>query len=200
MKCYVLSALALTLSFFASPSYAANEVTDKSTGISFPEHVTFIVNDKEYQLQATGVATRKKLVIKVYSIASYLQDGVAAGQDKIQTILNDDYAKQLSIKWARDVPVAKIQEVYKESLGHSFPSASAAVQSDINKFLSFYSQDAKKGDEHILRWAPGGIVEVSINGNKMGTISDVEFAKGLWSIWFGPHSVVDKDNLISLLH
>lgn len=201
MKTYVLCALALTATLFAGSSHAANDITDKATGISFPEHVTFISNEKEYQLQATGVATRKKMVIKVYSVAHYLQDGVKAGEDKIGTILNDDYAKQLTLKWAREVPADKIQETFKESLKNSIaPSSSGSIQEDINKFISFFGQDAKKGEELILRWIPGGTIEVVINGEEAGTISNVEFAKGLWNIWFGPHSVVNSNNLISLMH
>lgn len=200
MKSNVLCALALTLSLFAGTSHAANEITDKTTGISFPEQVTFIFNEKEYQLQATGVATRKKLVIKVYSIAHYLQDGAPTGQDKIPEILQDSLTKQLTIKWARDVPASKIQETFQESLKNSTAgSSSGDLQSDINKFVSFFSQDAKKGEEHTFRWIPGGNIEVVINNNPVGTITNVEFAKGLWNIWFGPHSVVDKENLISLM-
>jgi hypothetical protein len=199
MKSYVLSVFALILSLFGS-SHAANDITDKTTGISFPEHVTFIFNDKEYQLQATGVATRKKLVIKVYSIAHYLQEGVTDGEDKFGTILNDNFAKQLTMKWVRDVPANKIQETYQESLKNVLgDSSSGALQEDISKFISFFGQDAKKGEEYILRWIPGGNIEVVIKGNPVGTISNVEFAKGVWSIWFGPLSVVDKSHLISLM-
>jgi hypothetical protein len=203
MKSYVLCAsviLALTLSLFTGSLQAANDITDKTTGISFPEHITFIFKDKEYQLQATGVATRKKFVIKVYSIAHYLQDGAKTGEDKIPEILQDTLAKQLTIKWVRDVPANKIQEAYQEGLKNSLGSQYGAMQDDSNKFLSFFSQDAKKGDEQILRWIPGGNIEVVINDNSMGTITNVDFAKGLWNIWFGPNSVVDKDNLISMMN
>lgn len=199
MRSYILCALSLL--FFASSAHAANEITDRTTGISFPEHVTFIFNEKEYQLQATGVATRKKIIFDVYSIAHYLQDEIANGQDKIETILNDHFAKQLTIKWARDVPANKIQEGYQESFKNALsPSSYKTLQDTIDKFISFFDQDAKKGDEYILRWIPEGTIEVVLNGKQVGIIANKEFAVGLWNIWFGTHSIVDKDKLILLLH
>lgn len=162
------------------------EMTDKATGLTFPEHVTFNFEGKDYQLTATGVATRKKFMFKVYSVAHYLQEG---GQTK--EILNDHFAKQLTIKWARNVPASKIQEGYQESLGDT--------QGDAGKFISFFNQDAKAGDEYILRWIPEGNLEVLINGSEVGMIKNGAFAKRVWEIWFGSKNIVDKNALMSFI-
>ena len=197
MRLTLLSFLTL---FCACSAYAENEVTDKSTGESFPATVSFNYEGKDYELDATGVSTRKKLIIKVYSVAHYLQKEATAGSDKLQTILSDLNAKQLSIKWVRQVPAEKVQEGYNESFKTAIPDpAYTQVQTAIKTYLSFFHQDVQKGDEHILRWIPGGTIEVVINGKTAGTIKDAEFAKGLWNIWFGNKSVVNRDALISLM-
>lgn len=191
--CTLMSACLLSVGL-----YAQDNIVDNSTHETFPKEVSFESNGKQYQLQATGVATRKKLIVKVYSIASYLQKG-AGGGDILQAILSDDNAKQLTMKWVRDVGVDKVQEAYKESFHKVFSGQEyAALAGDINQFLQFFNENAHAGDEYILRWLPGGYVEVLINGKKVGSLTNKEFAKGLWNIWFGPKSVVNRNDLVSL--
>ncbi|HEV8051692.1 MAG TPA: chalcone isomerase family protein [Parachlamydiaceae bacterium] len=194
----LLSSLIL---FCAFNLHADSQITDKETGTSFPTEISFNNQGKDYQLEATGVATRKKLFFKVYSVAHYLQKGVASGADKLQAIMSDANAKQLTIKWVRDIEAAKIQEGYVESFKNAVSDqGNSQLQSDIKTYISWYGQDVVKGDEHIIRWIPGGIIEVQMKGKTVGTITNPEFAKGLWSIWFGSKSVVKRDNLISLMN
>lgn len=178
----------------------ADEVKDSATGITFPSEVTIEHAGKTYPLQATGVATRKKLIVSVYSVASYLQKGPISG-DKFAAVLADDKAKQLTMKWARDVEASKIQDGYKESFSKALsPSDQQKMQNEINQFIQFFGQDAKKGDEYVLRAFPDGFLEVVINGKSVGNITNKEFVKSLWGIWFGQKSVVDRQNLVSLMH
>ena len=60
-------------------------------------------------------------------------------------------------------------------------------------------QKLTKGDETVLRWIPGGVVEVWQNGTQKGMVKNSELAKGLWSIWFGENSIVNRNNLVSLI-
>ena len=66
-------------------------------------------------MQATGVATRKKFFVKVYSVASYLQDGANPGGDVVQAIMQDQKAKQLTLKWVHEASPEKVQDGYRES-------------------------------------------------------------------------------------
>lgn len=178
--------------------YASADISDKATGQSFPSQVQFQHDGKDYNLDATGVATRKKFFVKVYSVASYLQ-GNADKSDVLLKILQDDNAKQLTLKFVHEAPVDKVQEGYRESFKNALTADQyKQMQKDIDTYVAFFNKDVQVGDEHILRWLPGGYVEVIINGNKAGTITNPEFAKGLWSIWFGPNSIVKRDDLISL--
>lgn len=193
LSCFVL--------FCAFNLHAETSITDKETGTMFPSEVSFNYKGKDYQLQATGTTVRKKLFFKVYSVAHYLQKGAANGGDKLQAIMNDANAKQLTIKWLRDVDGAKIQEGYEESFKNAIGGqTNPELQSAIKSYIGLFHQGVQKGNEHVIRWIPGGIIEVLINGKTVGTITNPEFAKDLWSIWFGSKSVVNRDNLISLMN
>lgn len=198
MKILLMGILALCGCVFSMATFAAETIEDPSTGLVFPKEVSFDSNGKQYQLQATGIATRKKLVIKVYSIASYLQKGIATGGDKLQSILSDANAKQLDIKWARDVSSNQIKEAFESSFHKVFQGEQyTQLQKVINQFIQLFNQEAKKGDEMILRWIPGGNIEVWINGNKIGSLTNAAFARGLWLIWFGDNSIVNRNSLLS---
>lgn len=178
--------------FFAFNLQAQETITDNNTRISFPKEISFEANGKNYQLDATGVATRKKLVIKVYSIAHYLQKGVGP-----QDVMSDKAAKQFTIKWARDVPVDKVQGAFNDAFQKVFSQQDfAKLGPDINKFNQFFNKEAHKGDEYIIRWVPEGTIEVLINGQKAGAINNKDFAQGVWNIWLGPNSVVNRGDLL----
>lgn len=202
MKTQLLKCFALCFTFLSLSLNGAEDVSDKSTGVTFPPSVKIDQDGKSYNLQVTGVATRKKLIVSVYSVASYLQDGAyTAGGDKIAAIMQDDKAHQLTLKWVHEASVDKVQNGYKESFKGALTEAQQKeLEKEITQYVGFFSKDVKKGDEHILRWLPGGIIDVTINGTKAGSITNKEFAKGLWSIWFGDNSVVNRDRLISLMN
>lgn len=170
------------------------DITDSRTNVTFPSEVSFTFDGKQYDLQATGVATRKKFMVKVYSVAHYLQKGANNNE-----ILQDSAAKQLTIKPVYDASVKKVQDGYRESLHKAFPGDQYAKnEKDIEKFVSFFNTDMKKGDEVVIRWIPGGNVETIINGKNAGTITNKEFAAGLWNVWFGPDSIVKREELTTL--
>lgn len=198
---FIALSLLLLVSCFSQKIFSAEEIVDKATGVTFPSTIAFDYEGKQYTLNATGVATRKKFFVKVYSVASYLQQPLAnPSSDLFQAILQSENAKQLTIKWIHEASVEKIQDGYRESFKNVLSDAqNAQFQNDLNTFVKFFNQDAQKGDEHILRWLPGGYVEVVINGKKIGSLNSVEFAKALWGLWFGDKSVVDRNQLVSFL-
>jgi hypothetical protein len=185
----------------SSLSLYADDVRDSSTGVAFPSEITIEHAGKQYLLQATGVATRKKFFVKVYSVASYLQDASQNNGDKFSAIMNMDKAKQLTLKFVHDAPADKVQSGYQDSFHKVLSDAQYnQMQSQINTFVQFFNQDMQKGGEQVIRWFPDGYVEVLINGNKAGSLTNSELAKAIWNIWFGSNSVVDRDQLVSLMH
>ena len=106
---------------FCTTLCADHTIIDKTTQQSFPIEISFEENGKHYDLETTGVATRKKMIFKVYSVAHYLEKGAQKpNQNMIDAIFSSDYAKQLTLKWVRDVGTDKIQETFQESLQNAF--------------------------------------------------------------------------------
>lgn len=173
---------------------SAQDMTDSATGKSFPQTVSFDYQGKTLNLSGTGVSTRKKFFVKVYSVASYIEDPSSVkGDDVFNNILNSKSAKQLSFQWVRNVKANKVQEGYRQSLGKVTSNAAHIV-----KFADFFG-DVKSGDKHTIRWLPDGTLTVSINGEEKGKMQNEQFAKDVWSVWFGKSSVVDRNKLVSQL-
>lgn len=191
----LMLSMVFSLSLYAA---AENTLTDSATETVFPREITFRSGGKDYHLQATGVSSRKKMVFKLYGVAHYLQDASSAKGDKFQAVLDPSKAKQLTLKWVRDVPADKIQSAYRESVADALSEAeSTQLKPQIDQYVGFFSEDVKKGDEQVIRWTPGGHIEVILNGKSVGDITNEAFAKALWTIWFGNHSVVKRDALVS---
>lgn len=185
----------LAIAMACSFSLAA-DITDSSTGVSFPSEVQFTEDGKDYTLDATGVATRKKFFVKVYSVASYIQKGDQ--KPTLGTIMQGDNAKQLTLTFVRDVSADKARDGYQSSFKDSLsPEEYQKLQGDIDTFLGFINQNISKGDEVILRWTPGGNITMIQNGKTVGDIKSEAFAKALWSLWFGDKSIVNRNDLIS---
>ena len=180
-------------------SFAEDTIVDKSTGKTFPLHVSYSLGGKEWNLTETGVSTRTKFFVKVYSVAHYLQEGGNINKSNIFTqIFNDSLAKQLTLIWVRDADSKTIRNGYLDTLKQVFSQSQLhKFQPQIDQFLGFYSDDAKVNDQHILRWAPGGILQVEINGVVKGEIINVDFAHAVWGIWLSPKSVVNRNQLVS---
>lgn len=194
----LMAALAATclLSF----NLEAKDVVEPSTNESFPSQVTFDHDGKNYNLDITGTSVRKKLIVTVYTIASYVQDAAKLTGDKFADILNDSRAKQLSMKWARDIEAEKIVEGYKESIKTVLTEEQIrANQADVDKYFAAFNHNVKKGDVTDIRYAPGGYVEVIHNGTRTGDFTNPTLAQAIFKIWYGDKSVVDRNKLVSLV-
>lgn len=181
---------------------AQQTFTDSSTKVTFPSEVSISHEGKNYRLPITGVATRTKFFVNVYSVAHYMEDPPEGAKNTIFELILTDLtkAKQLTIQWVRAVDLEKIHTGFLESFEKTATSDELqALRPAIDQFLSFYTKGATVGDQHILQQLPGGHIFVIINGKESGHIQNPLFAKALWAIWLGPKSVVSRTKLISLL-
>lgn len=186
------------LSFLAVSFGIADEtVKDTVTGEVFPAQITLEEDGHTYTLLATGISTRKKFGVKVYSVAHYMEQGPLAAGDKFLEILKEGKVKQLTFKWLHNASAKQMQEGYLDSFKNILSKEQhTQLENPIQEYVGFFKEPLKKGDTLILRWLPGGKIELLLNQKELGHLSNPDFAKALWSMWFGPKSVVDRDRLL----
>jgi hypothetical protein len=196
-----LAALVATLLVVAPPprSAAQDRVQESSTGKFFPMQVTVTYEGKNYSLSLTGTAVRKKMVFKVYGIAHYAEDPQAGSESAVlAAMLTDGKAKQITMEFARDVDVEKIQGAYRDGFNENASEADAKVIAPlVEQFLGYFKKEVKENDRFVLQWLPGGVVIAQTQGTTHPPIKNVAFAKALWSIWLGEDSIVDSEDLVS---
>lgn len=198
---YLLLATAVLFSF-SYLSAAESELIEPSTRKAFPYNTSMTTDDgKGYSLQLTGAAVRKKFFVNVYAIGHYMQrPPLKSDPNLIPTIINDDQAKEMVIIWTHDASSKQIRDGYYESFHRSLSDNQfMRLKPDIDHYLSFYTDEVKEGDRQVIRWIPGGTMELELQGKKLGTIDNIEFLKALWTIWFGPKSNLDIQMLISCI-
>lgn len=171
-------------------------VVEPVTGIPFPSEVRFSQDGEDHTLRLTGTAARTKWFFKVYAIAHYLETPRGAGALEVKDLSADGPAKQMTIQYARNVPAQKITRVLREDFElNTTPSEYREIETYVEQMLAYFVRPVKKGDVFVMRWLSGGRVYLELNGQKLGDARSERFARALWSIWFGDHSVVDAQAL-----
>lgn len=192
----LLTSLTMAACLATAPMQAV--IKDNNTGETFPDQVTFQYEGAQKVLKPTGVATRIKFFVKIYSVAHYLEDS-AWGEEPISSIMQDGTAKQMNFIWVRSIGANKVQHAYRESFKQSLTDVEySSISAEIDQYVNMYGA-VKKGEEHILRWLPDGKVEVYMKGQLVGSIHNADFSHALWNIWFGEDSVVNRNDLIKLM-
>jgi hypothetical protein len=174
------------------------QVVEPVTGIAFPSEVRFSQDGENYTLRLTGTVARVKWFFRVYAMAHYLQTPKGAGPFNSANLLTDGPAKQMTIQYVRNVPAQKMTRVLREDFElNTTPSEYKEIETYVEQMLAYFVRPVKKGDVFVMRWLGGGRVHLELNGQKLGDVKSGLFARTLWAIWFGEHSVVDAKALMS---
>jgi hypothetical protein len=186
---------------FASTTllFAQETVKENSTGKSFPTAISVSHGGKNLPLTLTGTTVRKKLIVKVYAIAHYMQDPPNGKESEIYpAVLSDGKAKQLTMEFVREVGKDKIQGAYRDGFEENATKEELkAISPLVEQFVGYFTGDVKENDRFIVRWLPGNVVQAQVQGTEKPAITNATFARVLWSIWFGEDSIVDREELVS---
>lgn len=194
--------LAITLAalaFLAQMLCAQESVKESSTGKSFPSAISVAVGGKSLPLSLTGTTVRKKIIVKVYAVAHYMQDPPTGKEaDLYAAVLADGKAKQLTMEFVREVGKDQIRGAYRDGFEeNASKDEMKTIAPLIDQFLGNFTTDVKENDVFIIRWLPGGIIQAQVQGVEKQAITNGTFARVLWSIWFGEDSIVDREDLVS---
>jgi hypothetical protein len=195
-------AIAAGVAAFVLAAEAQETVEEKSTGKQFPKTVSFAGDYKTHNLQITGMGLRKKFWVKVYGMAHYMEGGrtFENKKDALTTALSDQYAKQITMVFVRDVDAGKIRDAFSEGFKKNASKTEMEQISElVDEFVGFFKEDIKNGERIVLRTQPGGRVTTMIHGAEQKPIDSVTFSSVLWRIWLGKHSIVNRDRLVEMV-
>jgi hypothetical protein len=182
MKLLVAVAALMVLGAVDGRPLGAEDVVEARSGVKFAAK-----NGSE-SLLGVGLRTRTFLKVKVYAIGLYVSDealsgALAAYKGKTDTpgfygqLVSGDFDKQVTLKFVRDVEQAKIQEAMRDALV-------GADKARLDAFVSYFPE-VKIGQECVLRWGKGGVLETTMAGQPRPPIADKTFASRVFGIWLG---------------
>lgn len=172
---------------------------EEAAVVVFPPTLEISHEGRPIRLIQTGTAERNFLFIKVYQMAHYLEGADVTGREPSENeLLNGDQAKHIRMKFIRDLPSEKIKAELKKSM---FLNAEQEwidhSTAEIETFLAAINRDAQQGDILTLSWFPDGRLVAAFNGENSLDIKNADFARMIWSIWFGKKPVVRREDLLS---
>lgn len=169
-----------------APGLSAQDVTEPGSGVKFAAH------EGETSLLGIGLRTKTFLKVKVYAIGLYVGDAALAGplaayKGKTatpafyQALVEGDFAKEVRLRFVRDLSASQIQDAMREALAQ-------ADKARVDQFVAYFPA-IKSGDECVLRVVPGGTLETVMAGQAKPAIADKVFAQRLFGVWLGPKPI-----------
>jgi hypothetical protein len=186
----------LSLAFGASTLVAAPEqVTEPASGVAFD------AASGDLKLLGVGLRTKTFLRVKVYAVGLYVDPaGLAAHRGKgafpalFRDLVSGDFRREIRMKFVRSsVTADQIRGAFRESLA-------GADRTRVEAFLAYFGE-TKAGDEYVLRWLPGGVLETTVAGQAKAPIADRAFASAVFGIWLGERPIQEdiKQGLVARL-
>lgn len=191
-------AIAALLTLCLGAPAGAQVVTESRSGVAFPEN--------RDGMRLLGVGLRVKSIafvkVKVYAIGLYVADSAVTGAlgkhrgkgstpELYKDVVWGDFPKQIVLHFTRDLGQGKIQDAMRDALEGSEKSL-------VDKFVSYFPE-VKEGQECILRWGSGGVLETTMAGQARPPISDKNFTAAVFGIWLREKPIQDdiKADLVS---
>jgi hypothetical protein len=179
------TALLATLALQQPPAIE-REVVEPRTGVHFT------TRQADMSLLGVGVRTKTLFRVKVYTIGLYVADAALAGPlaahkgkfdspEFYRDLIWGDFEKEIIMRFVRDVTREQVQQNFREALPNVNPAR-------LDVFAS-HMIATKQGQEYVIRWAPGGVLETSFAGQVNTPIVDKVFAAAVFGIWLSEYPV-----------
>ena len=146
-------------------------------GVDLPDTAT--VDGATLVLNGVGLREATILRVKAYVGGLYLETRTSDAE----TVIGSRQTKRVTMRFLRDIdrdPLASGWADELRKLGRSAPSKDRIAQ-----FTALIS-NVKQGDAMSFTWRPEKGIEIALNGQVRGSIPDDDFARALFTVWFGP--------------
>ena len=145
-------------------------------GVELPD--TVVVDGATLGLNGMGLREATRLRIKAYVGALYLEEP----SSDPATVIDSRQRKRVTMKFLRDIDRRNLTSGWAASLRKA---GGKSMEHSISQFTSLIL-DVKKGDTMSFTWRPGAGLEVAMGSEVRGTVPGDDFARTLFTVWFGP--------------
>lgn len=145
---------------------------------SLPEKVTF--NNEELVINGAGL--REKIFFDIYAGALYVKEkGKSAG-----TIASADETMAIKLYILSGMMSrSKMEDALREGFKKATNDNTTALDTRINKFVGFVSDEIEVGQTYDLVYEKGKGSVLYKNGQEKGFVEGLDFKKALFNIWIG---------------
>ena len=152
----------------------------------YPTPIELSVTGKPVRMVLTGAALRRRAIISVYTVASYLQDGVRVGG--AEQLIDADAVKALHLVMERDVSGADMADAIRTGIRLNHPADAFAAE--LGKFEAVLKGLSLTKGQHVLLTAiPKVGVRCQAFGKADVVIESPAFARAVWEIYFGRNNL-----------
>ncbi len=145
-------------------------------GVELPD--TVMVDGAKLVLNGMGLRQATVLRVKAYVGGLYLEQPTSDAK----TVIDSRQVKRVTMRFLRDIDRNRLASGWADELrkvGNKIP------EDQIAKFSALIP-DVKNGDTMSFTWRPGTGVEVALNDKVRGSVPGDDFARTLFTRWFGP--------------
>lgn len=177
---------AALLLFCGSAALAAELVGVDGSDTQYATPIAAKVSGKDVNLRLTGTALRKRFLFSVYTLGSYVHEGVAV--HSAEEVVAADCPKRLHLVMQRDVNGPDMAEAFRAAVRLNYPEP--AFNDELAQLAAFMQPlTAQKGDHVWLTHVPGVGLHVQVVGKTEIVIRGVPFARAVWEIYLGPNNL-----------
>jgi hypothetical protein len=179
-------------------SFAGEQVGVSGSSTQYDTTIESGIGGKQIKLVLTGAALRKKLIFNVYTVGSYIQEGVAV--HSAEELVAADSPKQLHLVMERDVDGKDMVQAFTSAIRANYDDP--AFADELKMLADKLEPTSVKKDDHVwLTHVPQVGLHVRIGDTTEFTIKNVNFARAVWEIYLGKHNLGEniKKDLVSRL-
>ena len=145
-------------------------------GVELPD--TAVVDGATLRLNGMGLRAATALRVKAYVGGLYLEQP----SSDAATVIASHQRKRVTMKFLRDIDRERLASGWAESLRKV---GGKNMEHSIAQFTSLIP-DVKTGDTMSFTWRPGVGLEVAMDDKVRGAVPGDDFARALFTVWFGP--------------
>jgi len=149
-------------------------------GVDLPDSV--VVDGSTLVLNGMGLRQASIFHVKAYVGGLYLEQPTTDGR----TVIDSGQPKRVTMEFLRDIDRDQLASGWADELKKvGSEMGGETPEGGIAQFTSMIP-DVKKGDTMSFTSRPGAGIEVAKNNQVRGTVPGDDFARTLFTLWFGP--------------